>query len=401
MNKTQCDILVVGCGAVGAAVARSLASSRKGASVVVLEKEEGPALHTSGRNSGVLHSGFNPEPGTLKARFCVEGNARAREFCLKHKVALQTTGTIVVAQNLIEAETLAELLRRGRENNVPGIQMLSPDQMREKEPYAEGKTALFSPTGSIVDSAGFVQAMVAEAEELGAKFVFREKVKRFTALSAGFEVQTSGGAKYIANVLFNCAGLHADTLAHQLGAGMEYSIFPFRGQYYRTSEEKKHVLKSMVYPAPDLRYPFLGVHWTRTVGGEVLAGPNAVIAMGRESYSPFKINLAETAKMILDHRTWKMMASKDFRHMASTQFWISFSKNRFAQEAAKLIPGITPDDLEVYPKAGNRPQLINKDGHMVEDLVVEKRGNSLHVLNAVSPGLTSSLAFADHLVSQL
>lgn len=399
MSPKKADLIVVGAGVIGSAVARSALFRRKVTSVAVLEKEAAPAQHTSGRNSGVVHAGFNLKPGSMKAKFCVEGNARMKEFCAAKRVSLEPVGTLVTAIKPEEVPVLEELHRRGRANGVPGARMIDGAELRRLEPNALGTAALHAPSGAITSGKAVTEALVEDARTLGAEFYFNRKVRSIGRVGGGYRVITNDGA-FESPLLMNCAGLYADEVAHLTGVGLEYSIVPFRGEYFKLKPEKKTLVRSMIYPVPDLNYPFLGVHWTKMITGDLMIGPSATMAFGRESYSPFSIGWVDSLKMISKTSFWNMFRSKDFRRLAWGQIVMSFDRERFIQEARRLVAGVSSDDF-VPGKNGNRAQVINRNGKMVDDILVEKSGASLHVLNAVSPGFTCSLPFADYLVDTL
>lgn len=392
------EYLIVGAGVIGTATARALAE-RGVRSIAVLEKEAAPAVHTSGRNSGVLHSGINPKPGGMKARFCVEGNRRLKEFCLNKKLPMQECGTVVVASNPSEIGVLEELLKRGTANGVQGLVIVDQKGLKNLEPNAIGLAALHAPSGGIASGREVTKALAADAKEKGVSFFFDQKVIGIEPQGEKYVVITSRG-KFLCSRLLNCAGLQADQVAHLMDVGMDYRLIPFRGEYYRIHPSKAGLVKSMVYPAPDLRYPFLGVHWTKTVDGDLKIGPNAIIALGRESYSRWAVGLADTIDMIFSPHFFNMVRSSDFRSVARQQIAVSFSRTRFVEDAKKLVPNVDVSDFEPW-KSGIRAQLVKSDGTMVDDIVAEKKGATLHVLNAVSPGFTCSLPFADHLADQL
>lgn len=392
------DAIVIGAGVLGSATGRALITKGKAKSVAILEKEAAPAAHTSGRNSGVLHSGFNLKPGSLKARFCVEGNRRMTEFCQQKNIPLKSVGTLVVAQTPAEIPVLEELLRRGQANGVPSLEIINEARLRELEPNAVGIAALHSPSGSVVSGETVTRALADDAQAKGCEFFFNQRVETINVTSTGYHVTTSSRS-FECNLLINCAGLYADEIAHKMKVGLQYTIIPFRGQYYKICEDKREIVHSMIYPVPNLNFPFLGVHWTRTVTGDLKVGPNAMMALGREAYTPWSIHLWETLQMMSRINFWRLWKSPEVCQLLKSQFWISISRTRFVAEARKLVPNVRPEDFSPG-KSGNRAQLVDKQGKLVEDMVIERQGNSLHVLNAVSPGFTCSLPFADHLVDQ-
>lgn len=393
------DYLIVGGGVTGCALARALASRRPKAEIALLEKEDQVAVHTSGRNSGVVHAGYNQKPGTLKARFCVEGNRRLKEYAKSRGVPLTENGILVVARSMAERPTLEELLRRGRENGVPGLRLVDGAEVKKLEPNAAGTAGLHAPSGAAVAAAELVKALAHDAREAGVAFLLGHSVRALSESGRGYEVRTNKGTLRAAR-LVNCAGLFADRLAHQVGAGLDYAIVPFRGEFYYLDAVKKGLIRSMIYSVPDIRYPFLGVHWTVTFDGRIKVGPNAVLAMGREAYGTYQVQPFDVARMLADGRFWRMVKGPEFRRLARENLKTSLSKAAFLRQAFTLVQGAAPSD---FAKGGSgiRAQLVDKTGALVDDLTIEKKGNALHVLNAISPGLTCGLPFADYLAEEL
>lgn len=393
------DFLIIGGGVVGCALARALAQRHPKATIALIEKEKEVAAHTSGRNSGVLHAGYNQKPGTLKAKFCIEGNREIREYCARQKVPFDPSGILIVARTESERPVLEELLSRGQANGSPDLRILEAAELARRESNVTGVAALLAPSGGAVDSAALVRRLAEEATAAGVRFHLGERVLRVAESRDGYEVRTARGF-HRARRLINCAGLHADRIAHQLGAGLDYSIVPFRGEFYYLDEARSSFIRSMVYGVPDVRYPFLGVHWTKTVHGRVKVGPNAVLALGREAYRTFDIHPVDTLDMLSDRKFWRMAASPEFRRLAAENLRTSLSKKAFLERAFSLVKGAAAADFRKGP-SGIRAQLVDRSGNLVDDILVERRGGSLHVLNAVSPGLTCSLPFADYLADQL
>ena len=395
-SEQSVDLLVVGAGVTGVAVARALALRAPRLSIAVVEKEAGVARHTSGRNSGVAHAGFNPRPGTLKARFCVEGNRRIRAFCRERGVPVRDVGTLVVARSADEAGALEELRWRGEANDVPDLRLLSARELGAREPNVRGCAALLAPTGAVLDAQAYVEALARDAQERGVTFAFGTRVLGVETAGSGFRVLASD-ASFRCGHLVNAAGLQADRLAHHMGAGREFTIVPFRGEYHRVAERKANLVRAMVYPLPDPDHPFLGIHLTPTAGGQLRIGPNAVLALGRESYRPWQVHPGDVLALASDPRAWRLL-TPSFVRTAVGQLRTSLSRHAFLREASTLVRGLELADLEGRFPAGNRAQLVDRRGRLVDDLVVERDGTTLHILNVVSPGLTCSLPFADHLV---
>ncbi len=385
------DYLIIGGGIVGSSIARELAARGTG-SVAVLDKEPRLGLHASGRNSGVLHSGINQKPGSLKARMAVEGNRAAREFCKEHGVRMQQCGTIVVSRNERELAVLNTLLEMGAAAGVEGLRIIGREELMEREPSAVGNSALLSPNGAIVDSEAFVRAVAADAAQKGARFVMNAEV---TAVR-GKTVISTAAEDFEAGHVINCAGLYSDRIATMMGAGKGCRIIPFRGEYMEITGLP---VNSMVYQAPDLRYPFLGVHFTRTVEGRVLAGPTAMLSFGREAYDK-RLVPGECIGMIASVNFWRLVLGGEFLRLVWHNGKISFSDRAFLAEIRTLAPDVEMGQIKPY-RSGIRAQMVDRHGRMVNDMVVEYLPGSTHVLNAVSPGMTAALAFAAHVVDRI
>ncbi len=398
------DVAVIGAGVIGVAVARAIVQDDPKLKVAVFEKEAACAWHTSGRNSGVVHAGFNLKPGSLKARFCVEGNRRLSEYCQANKIPYLATGTVVVALDAGQEKTLDELFERGTQNGVPGLRRVDAKTLKVLETNAQGVGALHAPSGAIVDTKAFVRSLAQEAREKNVHFYFVHEVDAIERRQGAWQVRIrhGGGATetFKSRLLVNCAGLYADKIAHMQGVGLGFSIFPFRGQYFYIRPEKSGIINSMVYPVPDLKYPFLGVHWTKKIDGRTAIGPNAMLALGRESYHPWDIHAMETLQMLLSRNFLALMGQPSFQRLALKQIELSLSRDAFARDAALLVRGAVVDDFSAG-KAGNRAQLVGRDGKMVDDMLVITAEGAVHVLNAVSPGFTSSMPFAEHVAGLL
>ena len=391
------DVVVVGGGIVGCAIAREIKLRNPSRNVVILEKEGKVGAHTSSRNSGVIHSGINQKPGSLKASLCVRGSALLKDFCNRSGIRCREVGTVVLASSDEESAIIRELERRGEANGVPGVRILDERALSQIEPYARASEALISPTGAIVDSAKLVAGIAADAEKNGVSLAFDAKVRKIHDQGDTLVVDTTGPS-FHAKLLINCAGLHADQVAWMMDVGHDFCVIPFRGDYYRLKPEKTFLVNSMIYPAPNLELPFLGIHLTRRTDGSVIVGPNAALAMGREKYRDSSINWNETLRMLLDIRFARLVADMDFLHIAIKELRLSLSKKAFLKAAKRLVPAISEDDL-LPDQSGIRAQLVDRQGHLVEDFLFERTDKSFHVLNAVSPGMTCALSFAKHVVN--
>jgi L-2-hydroxyglutarate oxidase len=384
------DAIVIGAGAIGASTARRLAEL--GRRVLILEKESHPALHQSSRNSGVIHAGYNLKPGSLKARYAVEGNRRLRAYCVERGIALDQGGILVVATTEAECRTLAELERRARANGVQA-RLLDGSEIRAVEPHATGLQALHAPEGASFDARGYVQSLVADAQRRGAEVRYDTRVLEIDDARAPVTVRTTT-EPFTAPVVVNCAGLHADRLAGAVASDMR--VIPFRGYYAELVPARRHLVRSHVYAAPDLSFPFLGVHLSRRADGRVTLGPGAMLAFGREAYRFRDVNLRDLYETLTWPGFYRLFRQPRFLGLVRSETAKSFSLRQIWAEARRLVPALEPGDL-VRSFAGNRAQLVSRSGELVEDIVVRETAGVVHVLNAVSPGLTCSLPFGDDL----
>lgn len=394
--KDSYDVVIVGAGVIGCAIARSLSSKYRG-NFAIIEKERSVGEHASSRNSGVIHSGFYYKPGSLKARFSVEGNRRLRDYCPSANVPLKTVGTLVIALNHEDHNILEELHRRGRDNGVHGLTIIGRDDLRRLEPHVAGYEALYSPTGAIINSRSLVTSLADDSLRNGVDLLLGIELESINERERTIAISTNRGEIRTHN-LINCAGLNADRVAKEMGVGSGYAIIPFRGEYQELIANKSHLLNSMVYPTPDLERPFLGIHLTKTINGRVIAGPNAVLAPGREAYRNRDINLKDMMQMLLFSGFSKMVMNNS--RIGLEELHASISKSEFVRKVRQLLPIIANHDL-IRSKSGIRAQLVDRFGNFVDDLVVESTDRSIHILNAVSPGMTCSLPFADYVVNMI
>lgn len=389
------DICIIGAGLVGLGVARAIGMSHPGVSVVVVDKEATVAAHQSSHNSGVAHSGLYYRPGSLKARLCVEGRGQLQGYCQDNDIAFRQSGKLVIATRESELEPLAELERRGRANGLLGIARLGPGEIQEHEPSAVGLAALHVPEAGVVDFPAVANRLAGDLVGDGGEVVTGFAVEGIEHVVDGAVIRSSD-REIRAKVVVNCAGLHSDRVARMAGVDSDVKIVPFRGEYYTLAPEANHLVKTLIYPVPDPRFPFLGVHFTRRIEGSVEVGPNAVLAVGREHYrdaEPEWSDLRETLRTPgfrkLAMRHWWTGASEMFR---------SRSRNLYARSARRLVPDIQPEHL-VAGGAGVRAQAVSPEGRLVDDFVIEEAGSTVHVLNAPSPGATASLAIGAHVAS--
>jgi L-2-hydroxyglutarate oxidase len=382
------DVAVVGGGIVGLATAWRLLEKDPRLSVVLLEKEGEAGAHQTGHNSGVIHSGLYYKPGSAKAKTCVDGGRLLVEFCRAHEVPHEICGKLVVATSEEEVPRLAELARRGRENGVGGLREMEPAEFRKIEPHAAGVRALHVPPTGITDYGLVARTLAALLARKGADVRMNARV---TALaSSASEVNlVAGGQEVFAKHAVSCGGLHADRIARLDGVDAGIRIVPFRGEYYRLAPGREGLVKGLLYPVPDPRFPFLGVHFTRLVGGGAEAGPNAVPALAREGYTKTSFNLRDMWEEATYPGVWRLAAKHG--RMALGELHRSFSKRAFVEALQKLMPDIRAEDL-APGGAGVRAQALRRDGSLEDDFVLATHGRIVHVLNAPSPAATASLA---------
>ncbi len=388
-------VVIVGGGIVGLAAGFKLLERFPGASLTVLEKEAGVGRHQTGHNSGVLHCGLYYKPGSAKARLAVEGIREMVEFCGAHAIPHDICGKLVVAADESEVPRLRDLEQRGAANGLEGLRWLGHEEMREIEPHVGGVAALRVPQEGIVDYAAVCAALVARIEALGGRVVTGAKARRIAARAPGWVVETEAGA-FEAGFLINCAGLHSDRVAELAGERREMRILPFRGEYYQIRADRQHLVRHLIYPTPDPRFPFLGVHFTRLIHGGVEAGPNAVLAMAREGYRKTDFNARDLFDALSYRGLWRFL--RKYPSMCWYELRRSFSRTLFCQSLQRLVPEIQPEDLSTGG-SGVRAQAITPEGDLVQDFRLIARPNALHVLNAPSPAATASLAIGREIVA--
>ncbi|MFF0751003.1 L-2-hydroxyglutarate oxidase [Streptomyces sp. NPDC004267] len=381
-DRFDCDVLVIGGGIVGLSTAYAITRAAPGTRVTVLEKEHAPARHQTGRNSGVIHSGIYYKPGSLKARFAVEGAAEMVKFCAEYGIAHEVTGKLIVATGREELPRLHALVQRGRENGIP-VRELGPAQISEYEPRVRGLAAIHVGTTGIVDY-GQVAAKLAEAS--GATILYGSAVTTIDRRPWGVAVRTAAGRVVRGRVLVNCAGLHCDRVARLAGDDPEMRIVPFRGEYYELADPS--LVRGLVYPVPDPAFPFLGVHLTRGIDGGVHVGPNAVPALAREGYGWSVVRPRDLAGTLAWPGSWAI-ARRHWRYGAG-ELHRSLSKRAFTEAVRRMLPLVEERDLR-RAKPGVRAQAVLKDGTLVDDFLIREAERTVHVLNAPSPAATASL----------
>ncbi|HLT18864.1 MAG TPA: L-2-hydroxyglutarate oxidase [Thermomicrobiales bacterium] len=391
------DVVVIGAGIVGLAVAREWLGRRPGTRLIVLEKEDRIAAHQSGHNSGVIHSGIYYTPGSVKARACVAGAARMMRYCDEKGIPYRLCGKMIIATEEDELPRLEELHRRGIANEVPGLEMIGPERLREIEPHAVGLKALWSPNTGIVDYRDVAAAYADDVRQAGGEIMISTEVIGLERRSGRSLVKTTSG-DFEARLVVACAGLWADRVAQLSGAEREPEIVPFRGDYYTLPPHRRHLVRTNIYPVPDPRFPFLGVHLTPRMNGEVWLGPNAVLAFARTGYRFTNVNLGDLAG-IARSRGFRSFARQHWR-TGLDEMRRDLSRRRFLASLQKFIPELQLSDLHPGP-SGVRAQALSPDGKLVDDFVFNRGEGMLHVRNAPSPAATSSLEIGSMIADEL
>jgi (S)-2-hydroxyglutarate dehydrogenase len=385
-----CDLAVIGAGILGLASARELSRRHPSLRIVVLEKEDEVGFHQTGHNSGVIHAGIYYAPGSLKARLCVAGARELYELLEERGVEHERCGKVIVALDESELPRLAELERRGRANEVPGLRRLSAAELREIEPEAAGVAALHSPETGIADFAGVARALAGDLAEAGAPVVLGCEVAGVEHAARGLRIRHSAGETLASHAVF-CAGLWADRLAVKAGAPADPRIVPFRGGYLRLRPERRELVRSLIYPVPNPELPFLGVHLTRHTSGDVLLGPSALLVGARDAYRVARVRPRDIGATLAWPGTWRM--ARRWWRTGIAEIRMAASRRAFVREAARYVPALEPDD--VLPAFGGiRAQALARDGSLVDDFVVSETERAIHVRNAPSPAATAALAIA-------
>lgn len=390
------DILIIGGGIVGLATAYRIHQRYPDKSITLLEKEEELASHQTGHNSGVLHSGIYYKPGSLKAINCREGKIAMEEFCREHDVEYEICGKVIVALNEAELPAMERIYGRGQENGVK-CELIGQERLKELEPHSAGIKAIHVPEAGIVNYRQVCQKLASLVQHAGKKIVTGAKVTGIEHRSDISVVRTPS-AEYSTNLIINCAGLHCDRVTRLGGQDPKAKIVPFRGEYYELKPEAKHLCRNLIYPVPDPKFPFLGVHFTRMVNGSVECGPNAVLAFAREGYTKTKVNLGD----LFESLTYPGFIRMSMKHwsMGMGEMWRSFNKAAFVRALQRLIPEIQASDLEPAP-AGIRAQAVAPDGTLVDDFLIREDERMVNVLNAPSPAATASLNIGKTIAEQL
>jgi L-2-hydroxyglutarate oxidase len=397
MNDKTCDVAIIGAGIVGLAVGLQLVRKHPDIKIAVLDKEGDVASHQTGHNSGVIHSGLYYKPGSFKARLCTEGREAMVQFCQQYEIPYDLCGKIVVATEEREIPGLNELLRRGRANGVADLRELNAEQIRELEPYASGIRGIHVPMTGITDFKMVAQRYASLIRVGGGEVLTGYGVTGIRRDPGGIVLETEGGVVH-ARFVVNCAGLQSDIIAKMAGASLGLKIVPFRGEYYELVPSKHHLVKSLIYPVADPRFPFLGVHFTRRIHGGVEAGPNAVLSFKREGYSRTSFSLPDALSTALFPGFWKMVAPNWKNGVG--EMYRSWNKHAFTRALQKLLPSLSEQDIRPGG-SGVRAQALDRNGKLLDDFYFVPQDRFLHVCNVPSPAATASLVIGREIVSTL
>ncbi len=391
------DITIIGAGIVGLSVGYHLKMERPNLSIAIVDKEKEVAFHQTGRNSGVIHSGIYYKPGSSKAINCKKGYRLMLEFCKKENIQYEICGKLIVATNKGEESKLQDIYDRGVENGLEGLKMLSEPELKEIEPHVFGTRAIQVPQAGIVSYKQVAERLKEILVESGVDFYFENQVKKIVQENDYYSIKSDKN-KLNTSFLVNCAGLYSDKIAKMSGVGLNAKIIPFRGEYYLLKEEKKHLVKNLIYPVPDPAFPFLGVHFTRRINGMIDAGPNAVLAFKREGYKRLDFRIDEFLESI-SYSGFLKVAMKYWK-VGAYEMYRSFSKKAFVKALQKLIPEIRANDL-IVGNSGVRAQLCDDKGNLVDDFMIKYEQNAVHVINAPSPAATSSLQIGKSITEKI
>ncbi|RIV72554.1 L-2-hydroxyglutarate oxidase [Flagellimonas aequoris] len=390
------DVTIVGGGIVGLSVGYFLKKAQPGLQLAIIEKEKDIAKHQTGRNSGVIHSGIYYKPGSAKAKNCRQGYDLLVQFCREHGIDFDICGKLIVATDAKEEEGLNTIYQRGVENGLEGLKILNSAEIMVIEPHVRGTKAVFVPQAGIVDYGQVANKLKECLEKMGTRFFFGnalEKISGNKKLILDF-----GNNSIVSKYMVNCAGLYSDKIAKMNGVKLRAKIVPFKGEYFMLKKNKRYLVKNLVYPVPNPKFPFLGVHFTRRINGEIDAGPNAVLALGREGYGKFEVNFQELAESVF-YRGFLRLALRYWK-VGIFEMYRSFSKKAFVKSLRRLIPEINAEDLEVG-NSGIRAQICFDNGKLADDFLIEYSQNAVHVINAPSPAATSSLQIGSTICNEL
>lgn len=388
------DLVVIGGGIIGLATALKFTELYPEKKVAIIDKESKVGYHQSGHNSGVIHAGIYYTPGTQKANFCRAGSSKLKKYCDTKDIPYKLCGKIIVATDEDEVPVLENLYHRGVDNGVPELELIDSIKLKELEPNASGIKAILSPNTGIVDYKLVAQTIANDLISTDTDLLLKTSVLSQETKEDGIYLETNN-QPIKTNYLINCGGLHADRLANKMGFKTNLKIIPFRGEFFSLKPEQSNLVNGLIYPVPNPKLPFLGVHFTKRIDGSVEAGPNAVFAFAREGYKKTHINMRDLTEILMFPGFWKMSAN--YWSIGIGEQWRSLVKSVFVKSLQKLVPSIEKSDL-ITPSAGVRAQAVERNGTLVQDFRIVSDENTIHVLNAPSPGATSCFAIAEHIL---
>ena len=391
------DITIVGAGIVGLATAYQILNKKPELKLLILEKENDVAKHQTGNNSGVIHSGIYYKPGSLKAKNCINGYRMLLEFCDRENIKYEICGKVIVATEEWELPILNNLYERGKLNGLEKIKKILKAELKEIEPYANGIEAIFVPYTGIIDFKEVSKKLKEKIQNFGGEIIFNQNVVDIKKMNTSIEVITNSKT-YETKLLVTCAGLYSDRLARLTQKNLPLRIIPFRGEYYKIKDEKKYLVRNLIYPVPNPDFPFLGVHFTRMIDGKVEAGPNAVLSFKREGYKKSDLSLKDTLEIFGWKGFQKVMAK--YWKIGLGEFYRSYSKGAFTKALQRLIPEIQKDDL-VPGGAGIRAQACDDKGNLIDDFYFVEEERIIHVCNAPSPAATASLSIGNYIAEKV
>ena len=386
------DLVIIGGGIVGLATAYQISLLFPKKRILVLEKENSVGLHQTGHNSGVIHSGIYYKPGSLKANNCRNGISLLKKFCDDQKIKYEMCGKLIVATTKNEINTLNQLFNRGKENGILNLKIISKDQIKEYEPHAVGEKAIYCPETGIIDYSHVCDKLYELISKNG-EVACGQKVNDIIIKNQNLIIRT-GRSTFETKFIINCSGLFSDKIAQLAGLERSSRIIPFRGEYFMLKKSAQNLVRNLIYPVPNPIYPFLGVHFTRTIDGGIEAGPNAVLAFAREGYSKTSVNIKDMMDYLSYSGFWYMV--KEYWLIGLKEYYRSVFKSVFLNSLQTLVPSITEDDIEESP-SGVRAQALDAKGKLVDDFIIQKTSNMIHVLNAPSPAATSSFSIGNHI----
>src|SRR4030095_6939920 len=396
--KTEYDVIIAGAGIIGLAAGLKILELKPGTRLLVLEKENGIAKHQTGHNSGVIHSGIYYKPGSFKAKNCIEGYNKLIDFCNRENVPYEICGKVIVAVNDAETRGLDKIYERGIANGLSNIRKIDKNELKELEPYANGVKAIHVPYTGIIDFKVVARKFADILSEKGGEIKLNSRVSSVKKADQKILEVILKDRSFTSKIFINCCGLNSDDVARRAGDSLNTRIIPFRGEYYKLKPEKKYLVKNLIYPVPDPDFPFLGVHFTRMLNGEIEAGPHAVLSFKKEGYSRTSFNFKDTAKTF-SFGGFHKIALKHFK-TGMGEFYRSFNKKAFVAALQKLLPGLNEEDL-VKGGAGVRAQAVGKGGSLLDDFLITGNDRIINVLNAPAPAATSSLSIGETIACKI